>query len=294
MPLNWLPVLLCLEVLMSRFLVSISAAAAFLALFSVSALAAAAGPASASVALPNSMAATGDSITTAFDVDWAGVLQSSPQDSWSTGTNSAVDSEYTRILAANPAIKGHEYNDAVPGATMADLDGQVSEAASQGVQYLTVEMGANDLCMSSVGGMTPTATFQSEFQQALTDFTSADPGADIFVASIPNIYRLWQDEHGDFVAELEWNVFGICSDMLSVTATSAQRQQIVAQEQADNQALANVCAEFSQCRFDNDAVYDVSFSSADISDVDYFHPSVAGQAELAAVAWSAGFWPGTN
>jgi lysophospholipase L1-like esterase len=177
---------------------------------------------------------------------------------------------------------------------MASLDGQVEEAASQGVQYLTVEMGANDLCVSSVGDMTPTATFQSEFQQALTGFTSADPGAHIFVASIPNIYQLWQDEHSDFIAELEWNVFGICPDMLSAFATSAQRQQIVAQEQADNQALASVCAEFSQCLFDNDAVYNVKFTSADVSNVDYFHPSVAGQAELATVAWSAGYWPGTG
>jgi lysophospholipase L1-like esterase len=282
---------------MSRSLVSISAGTAFLLLLALPASAAAAAsalPAVTSVALPNSMAATGDSITTAFDVDWAGVLQSSPADSWSTGTSSSVKSEYERILAANSGIKGHEYNDAVPGATMSDLDSQASEAAAQGVTYLTVEMGANDLCTSSVGDMTPTATFQSEFQTALTDFTSADPGARIFVASIPNIYRLWQDENGNFIAELEWNAFGICPDMLSVLATSSQRQQIVAQEQADNQALSSVCAEFSQCRFDNDAVYDVNFTSSDISNVDYFHPSVAGQAELAAVAWSAGYWSGTS
>jgi len=240
------------------------------------------------------MAATGDSITTAFDVDWSGVLQSTPADSWSTGTNNSVNSEYHRILAANSAISGHEHNDAVPGDRMADLNGQVAQAASQGVQYLTVEMGANDLCTSSVGAMTPTATFHSEFQTALSNFTAADPSAHIFVASIPNIYRLWQDEHNNFTAELEWNVFGICHDMLSITATSAQRQQIVAQEQADNQVLGNVCAEFSQCRFDNGAIYNVSFSSADISNVDYFHPSVAGQAELAAVAWSAGYWPSTG
>jgi lysophospholipase L1-like esterase len=246
----------------------------------------------ASVPLPDSMAATGDSITQAFDVDWSGVLSDSPQDSWSTGTS--VDSEYERILAANSAISGNEYNDAVSGADMADLDGQVMTAASQGVQYLTVEMGANDLCVSSTSDMTSTSTFQSEFQQALTDFTNADPAAYIFVASIPNIYQLWEDEHTNPIAQIEWDVFGICQDMLSSSATSAQRQQVVQQEQADNQVLASVCAEFSQCLFDNDAVYDFQFTSGDVSDVDYFHPSVAGQNALAAVAWSAGYWPGTS
>ncbi len=275
---------------MLRMGTSIVSAAACLALLVMPAVSASA----ASVPLPDSMAATGDSITTAFDVNWSGVLQSTPQDSWSTGTNSSVDSVYSRILAANPAISGHEYNDAVPGATMSALNGQVEQAASQGVQFLTVEMGANDVCTSSVGDMTSTATFQSEFHTALTNFTSADPGAHILVASIPNIYQLYEDEHSNFLAELEWNVFGICSDMLSVSATSAQRQQIVTQEQADNQALGTVCAQFSQCLFDNDAIYNVSFSSSDVSNVDYFHPSVGGQAELAAVAWSAGYWPSTG
>lgn len=275
---------------MLRFVASIVCAAGCVALLVMPAVSASA----ATVPLPDSMAATGDSISTAFDVDWSGVLQSTPADSWSTGTSSSVDSVYGRILAANSAISGHEYNDAVPGATMADLNGQVEQAASQGVQFLTVEMGANDLCTSSTSDMTSTATFQSEFQQALTTFTSADPGAHIFVASIPNIYQLYQDESSDFIAELEWNVFDICGDMLSASASSAQRQQIVTQEQADNQVLGSVCADFSQCKFDNDAVYNVSFSSSDVSDVDYFHPSVAGQAELASVAWAAGYWAGTK
>lgn len=275
---------------MYRVWLSLSAAAASSALF----LTPGSSASAASIPLPNSIAATGDSITQAFDVNWSGVLQDSPADSWSTGTASSVDSEYQRVLAANSAVSGHEHNDAVSGATMSDLDGQVKTAASQGVQYLTVEMGANDLCTSSVGSMTPTVAFQSEFRQALTDFTNADPGAHVFVASIPNIYQLWQDEHTNFIAELEWNAFGICSDMLRVTASSAQRQQIVQQEQADNQALANVCAGFSQCLFDNDAVYNFKFTSSDVSNVDYFHPSVSGQAALASVAWAAGYWPSTR
>jgi lysophospholipase L1-like esterase len=264
--------------------ISISVSAASLALIAIPAQA-------TSVPLPDSMAAAGDSITQAFDVNWSGVLSDSPQDSWSTGTS--VDSEYKRILAASSAVNGNEHNDAVSGAQMADLDGQVMTAASQDVQYLTVEMGANDLCVSSTSDMTPTATFQSEFQQALTDFTNADPSAHIFVASIPNIYQLWEDEHTNPIAQLEWDAFGICQDMLSSTATSAQRQQVVRQEQADNMALGSVCAEFSQCLFDNDSVYNFQFTSSDVSNVDYFHPSVAGQNALAAVAWSAGYWPGT-
>ena len=60
-----------------------------------------------------------------------------------------MNSQYRRLLAVNPAISGHGFNDAKTGAKMVDLDGQVTTAAGQGVQYLTVLMGANDLCTSS-------------------------------------------------------------------------------------------------------------------------------------------------
>jgi lysophospholipase L1-like esterase len=246
--------------------------------------------ASASVPLPDSMAAVGDSITQAFDVKVTGLFQDNPAYSWSTGNNKSVDSEYERILAANPAIKGHEHNDSVAGDMMANLDGQVKTAAAQGVQYLTIEIGADDLCVNTVGEMTPTATFQSEFQQALTDFTAADPAASIFVASIPNIYQVWQLEHSNPLAEVVWNTLPFCPDMLDSGVTSAQQQQIVQQEQAYNQVLASVCPDFTQCLFDNDAVYDFKFKKADLSPVDFFHPSIAGQRLLASTAWSAGFW----
>jgi lysophospholipase L1-like esterase len=276
-------------VAMSRAWLAVTTGAALAATLLVPASAASA----ASVPLPDSMAAVGDSITQAFDVDPEGLFQENPAYSWSTGTSTSVDSEYERILSANPAIQGHAYNDAVPGSMMSALDGQVKTAAAQGVQYLTVEIGADDLCVDSVADMTPTATFRSEFQQALTDFTASDPAAHIFVASIPNIYQVWQDENSIFLAELIWNILPFCTDMLDVGVTSAQQQQIIQQEQADNQVLGDVCAEFSQCLFDNDAVYKFAISPADVSGDDYFHPSIAGQQALASTAWGAGFWPGT-
>ena len=45
------------------------------------------------------------------------------------------------------------------------------------------------------------------------------------------------------------------------------------------------------CRFDNNAVYNTTFTLTDISKVDYFHPSVAGQAKLAGVTYTAFGFP---
>jgi lysophospholipase L1-like esterase len=247
------------------------------------------------VPLPNSMASTGDSITRAYDATASGCfLSDCPQYSWSTGTSTSVNSEYQRILAANRGINGNEWNDAKTGAKMDALDAQLATAASQGVQYATVLMGANDVCTSSPSTMTPTSTFSSEFQTALTDFFKADPTAHVFVSSIPNVYQLWSLEHTNSTAEWEWQQFGICQSMLSTSNDEATRQQVLSQEEADNDALASVCAQFANCKWDGYATFNYAFQTSDISTVDYFHPSVTGQNTLAGIAWGAGYWPTTK
>ena len=72
-----------------------------------------------------------------------------PGNSWSTGSSAAVNSHYRRILAANPAIAGRNFNAAHTGGRMSALSGQVATVVSQGVEYVTILMGANDVCTSS-------------------------------------------------------------------------------------------------------------------------------------------------
>src|SRR5947208_15238124 len=93
----------------------------------------------AHVGYPSSIASTGDSITRAFNT-CSFPFVDCPQNSWSTGSSSAVNSHYRRILAANAAISGKNYNDAQTGAKMAGLNGQVGAAVAQQVDYVTVLM----------------------------------------------------------------------------------------------------------------------------------------------------------
>lgn len=244
----------------------------------------------ATPALPTVMASTGDSITRGYDATLFGCfLADCTQYSWSTGTSTSVNSQLRRIRAAggNPTA----YNDAKTGAKMTALDGQIVTAAGQGAQYVTVLMGANDLCTSTIAGMTPTTTFQSQFQQALADYFARQPNGSVFVSSIPNLYQLWSLLHTNSSAATTWRTFGICQSMLSASNTEAQRQQVVAQEQADNKALATVCALYANCKWDNLATYNTAFVTSDVSTVDYFHPSVSGQNKLGGITWGASYWP---
>jgi lysophospholipase L1-like esterase len=241
--------------------------------------------------LPASMAAIGDSITRAYDACCS--YGDHPGQSWSTGATSydGISSHYERIKRVNPAIAGHAANDAVSGAKMAAAPNQATQAANQGARYVTILLGANDLCTSSPATMTPTETFRAQFSQAMATLMSQDRKPYVFVSSIPNLYQLWQVLHTNAVARWVWANFHICQSMLGATRTAAERQQVVDREQAFNQILAQVCAAWARCRWDNLAVYHYQFSASQVSTLDYFHPSLSGQAALARVTWAASWWP---
>jgi GDSL-like Lipase/Acylhydrolase family len=247
-------------------------------------------PAWAAPPLPASMAAIGDSITRAYDVCCS--YGDHPGQSWSTGYTSydGIASHYERIRQLNSAIAGRGYNDAVTGAKMSAAPGQATQAVGQGARYVTILLGANDLCTSSPSTMTSTTTFRAYFSQAMA--TLLAPGQDryVFVSSIPNIYQLWQVLHGNSLARWAWANFHICQSMLGATRTEAERQLVVDRERAFNRILADVCAQYTRCRWDGGAVYNYQFSASQVSNLDFFHPSLSGQAALARVTWGASWW----
>lgn len=246
--------------------------------------------AQASVRYPNSMAALGDSITRAFDVCcWYG---DHPGQSWSTGGSSwgGVTSHYERLVVRHPKLAGHNYNDAVSGAKARDLPAQATKAVSQGAQYVTILMGANDLCTSSATSMTSVADFTASVRSALATLSQGLPNARIFVSSIPDIYQLWSVLHTNLFAEAVWSTFGICQSMLATSNSEADRQLVVSREEAFNNALADACLAIARCRWDGGATYNYKFSAGQVSALDYFHPSLSGQAALATVTWNASWW----
>jgi lysophospholipase L1-like esterase len=250
-------------------------------------------PAWAAPPLPSSMAAIGDSITRAYDVCCS--YGDHPGQSWSTGSTSydGIASHYERIKQLNPAITGHAANDAVSGAKMTQAPNQASQAVSQDARYVTILLGANDLCTSSVSTMTSTDTFRAEFSQAMATLMAQDRKPYVFVSSIPNIYQLWQVLHTNSVARWVWANFHICQSMLAASNTETQRQQVKTREEAFNQVLAEECAKYPRCRWDNWAVYHYQFSASQVSTLDFFHPSLSGQAALARVTWAASWWSST-
>jgi lysophospholipase L1-like esterase len=247
--------------------------------------------AAASPPLPTSMAAIGDSITRATDVCcWYG---DHPPQSWSTGGGlfDGIRSHYERIRAVEPAISGRNYNDARAGAKMRDAPGQAQVAVTQRPRYVTILMGGNDVCTHSISTMTSVNDFRAQFSTTMSVLaTGLPPGSNVFVSSIPNVYQLWALFHNDPPAQFIWSVAGICQSLLSPANTEQDRQAVLAREQAFNEVLAEVCGQYVLCRFDDFAVFNYRFTVGQVSRLDYFHPSLSGQAALASITWTHSWW----
>jgi lysophospholipase L1-like esterase len=242
------------------------------------------------------MAALGDSITVAYDA--TKLLTAQPEYSWSTGTATSVQSLYLRLKKQNRKLVAANF--AVSGATMSDLAGQASRVPAgtvKGKELVTILMGANDVCTDTVESMTSVATFSQGIEAALATLATRKIDQ-VVVASIPNIFELWRVGSTSSSARFVWGLYGICQSMLENPTSLAdadvkRRAAVSAHVVALNLELAKACSAITvtspstACRFDNNAVYNTSFSLTDISKVDYFHPSVSGQAKLAAVTYSA-------
>lgn len=253
----------------------------------ISPAAAAPGPA------PDSMASLGDSITRGFNA--CGFYVDCTSRSWSTGDSTSTGTHYLRIKAVNPAIGGRNFNDAKTGAVAADMPGQAAVAVSQGAGYVTMLIGANDACTGSESTMTSVAAYRGSIDAALSTLRTGLPNAKVFIASVPDVKRLWQVGKDSGTARAAWSLFGICQSLLANPTSTAQadvdRRDRVERRVADyNAQLAQACAAYGEnCLFDGGAVFNYPFVLSQISGWDYFHPNNTGQTVLASVTYAAGF-----
>ncbi|MEV0488426.1 SGNH/GDSL hydrolase family protein [Streptomyces sp. NPDC050508] len=235
---------------------------------------------------PSSVAAVGDSITRGFDA--CTVLSDCPEVSWATGSSASVDSLAVRLLGKTGAAE-RSWNYAETGARMADLPAQIGQAVARKPQLVTVMVGANDACRASTSAMTSVADFRAGFEESLKSLRRALPKTQVYVASVPNLKRLWSQGRTNPLGKAVWKL-GICPSMLADadaldSAATERRDTVLDRVEAYNKVLEQVCATDERCRFDGGAVYDYRFGTDQLSHWDWFHPSTDGQARLAEMAY---------
>ena len=213
------------------------------------------------------------------------------------------------------------YNDAVSGARAVNLLGQAEVAASSGPrlrpdrdrrQRRLRPAGTHpdrDLPRAGPIGARSAGRGEPEGLHPADEHPRHQPTAD-------DLHRTAGPERAARAGKL----FNVCQGLLANPLSTepadeerraAFRDQVIAY----NDALAEVCAEFKRCRWDDYAVFNSGFTTADVATVqstraastpalqpdpvfgpgnanstaDYFHPSISGQARLAEAAWSTTF-----
>lgn len=230
-------------------------------------------------------AALGDSITrgTNLDVEHRG---ESPGDSWATGDvpDDGVESHYERLVKLDPAWAGRAANDARSGARMRELAEQATLAVSQHATYVTILLGMNDACGRN---MTSVEDFRAQFRAGVDVLDGLANGSTVYVLSLPDAGALLAMAGNDTRVRQVWDGLRVCPPLLSSRVTDEQRAAVLARLDAFNAVLREESAR-AGFAFDAGAVHGALASPEDIGTLDYFHPSLRGQARLAEVSWSAG------
>jgi GDSL-like Lipase/Acylhydrolase len=239
---------------------------------------------------PSAIAVLGHSGATGFASNPAHPGQDARGNSWATGTNPAVKSIYLRILARNPAIRGHNPNFAQDGATLRELAGQVRHAIAlrSKPQLVLVQIGDNDIRCDGED-----ATRYADFQQGLTTqletLAKGLPEAQILVVSpwgtLSSYVRAIQSLGLGF--RLEHAGKGPCS--LFAPGTGALVPEHVSYVKRTlngyTAAMAAACKAVSTCRYDGGAARRLTVTAADLG-WRHQHLSIKGHAKLAAIEWA--------
>jgi len=252
---------------------------------------------------------------------------------WSTGYD-ATDAVYSlnerlednapEDYSENSAAMDVRYNKAASGAKMADFVSQATDVVAEattiaGAGMVTILLGNNDVCASTLASMTDPSLFEQQYRDGL-DVLAASPhtqDAAIHVSGLPGMYWLWVAMKGNSWCRWVWSLGSVCQAMLQNPEddceTAASRDdphdaasyndgpdclrrkefhrmirdiynpilQEVLQEYRDSGELPN--AYFVD-------IFDVKFSASHVNDGDCFHPSISGHALLADEEWCRSPW----
>jgi lysophospholipase L1-like esterase len=228
------------------------------------------------------MTAIGDSLTSGFDSEFLGDNRSL---SWSTGSSAQVFSHAQRLRRAGKHVNTH--NLSVPGTKITSLAPQISLMLLGSPDYVTLTLGANDLCaMDAQNSEDHQNRFATMLRHELYRIIQRKPSVKILIMPIPNMYNLWEVaiDHGS--CQSRWDLTDFCPVLLDSARTPTERQEFVERWRSMNGILAHLAAAFPDNVLFDPTVAESVFTMDDLSELDCFHPSIAGQNLIAEKTWS--------
>jgi len=238
---------------------------------------------------PNAIAVIGGGDAAGYASDPKHPFQEARANSWATGTNPAVRSIYTRLLAVNPAVRGRAFNFSSHGATVRDLPSQVRKASilETKPELVLVQFMRNDAPCDGKDD-TRYTDYQARVTEALRGLATALPKARILAVSewgTLDSYVKAVSSYG-LGARLTHASKGICSIFAPKTGKIVPEHLAYVRRTANgyNAAFAAACRAVATCRYDGAAARRIVLKPADLAHR-YESLSIKGLAKLAAVEW---------
>ena len=232
-----------------------------------------------STTYPNALVVLGHSGTTGANSDPDHQGDDERQNSWATGDNPEVNSIYSRLLAVNPAVRGHNSNFGVDGSDVDDLAAQVAQALAVNPipDLFIIQEVDNDMqCDGTDAANYP--RFARTLTGVLEDIVAAAPKATILLVSSP---PGTVDNYGHVVERLPRRGRGQHGRraVRPVQQRRPGRPGALAVPGAGDPRLPGAAQDglrqFTQCRYDGGALYRMVITAADLAP-DAQHRGLAG------------------
>ncbi len=253
--------------------------------------------------LPTMLAAIGDSYSQAWSVS-PSYTRDHPVFSWVVGTakgdgvfslRERFEALGARLTVVDAATSGKKMSDAWRQAAAVVTAAAMLPPGS--TVYVTFELGTNDLCDEP---MTTATDFETQLRSAVSLLRADLPaGSRILMLSVPDFSHFYDMTQADPSAMAILNAHpDTCPPFLG-SDSPYSLQEAEATLVSYDSILVAVCGEIEatdgpsnklHCRSDATLLAERDFEIGDLSTVDYFHPSLSGQAKMAEAAWKAGYW----
>ena len=253
--------------------------------------------------LPTMLAAIGDSYSQAWSVS-SSYKRDHPEFSWVVGTaklngfsslRERFEALGDHLKVVDAATSGKKMSDALSQAT--NVVTQAAKLPPDSTVYVTFELGTNDLCDDP---MTAATDFETQLRSAVSILQTGLPaGSRILMLSIPDFSHFYAITQADPMAVATLNAHPTTCPPFLGSDTMYTMKEARATLASYDSILVAVCSEIEatmgpanrlHCRSNPKSLAEHDFTIKDLSRVDYFHPSLSGQAKMAEAAWKAGYW----
>ena len=231
------------------------------------------------------VAALGDSITAAMDAIHLG---DDHMVSFVTGGDPFVGSHAARLQQLMPNLQVRSVNLSRSGAKSDDLPRQAAEAARYVPDYATILIGANDACSFFDGRSYDLQRYVNNMGAAINTLIQSNPMIRIRLIPVPNIRRLYELGSSKAHCRLKWSLSPVCRPMLSPLRSNEARENFFRLVDAYNANLNVIAQSYpNNTTVSWNAAYH-QFQDEDVSQIDCFHPSQAGQRTLSWLTFGGG------